>query len=83
MLSSLDNLPLVLAGFASKAWSIISESTVLGLPKLPLPLSFLQSERNFFNYLVTLLRLFFTANVFGFFHDIIALFKLVKYKFPN
>ena len=50
-----DTLWMLLAGFASMAWSMASEPLVLGLPFLALSLRFLQTNQNIVNHLFTIL----------------------------
>ena len=54
MPNSPDTLPVLLAGFAFMAWSIASDSMVLGLSDLAW-LRFLQPKQNFLNHLATII----------------------------
>ena len=72
----------------SVALSTASESTVFGLPDLIWSARLCQSEQNFLNYLVTVLRsttllLFAQQMFFGCFHGVVALFELVNNKFTE
>ena len=85
MPSSPDTLRVLHSGFASM--SIPEESMVLTLADLAWSKRFSQPRQNFLNRLLTVLRstvhlTFCTTNVFGSFCGVMALFELVRHKFP-
>ena len=66
MPSSPDNLRMLLVRFASKDLSTASESTVLGHLNFAWSSRFLQTERNFLNYLAILINFAFIFRVQAF-----------------
>ena len=83
MSSSLDTFLVLIGGYASMAWSTVSEPVVLGLPDLAWSTNYLQPKWNFCNRLVAVLwsptsSPFALQFIFASFSGIFTQFKLVN-----
>ena len=79
------SLQVLLAGFATVAWSMAPECTVLGINDLPDCQGSCKPSKIFWTKctVINCDFIFHKTNVFGYFHSIIDQFKLVKHKFLN